>query len=232
MVKKLKYIFIVLFLVFGVFNLKAEQLPDTRFTEEGVPFQRDWRFNAGTPQYCFGKTDGISVDGCNTGYMDAQRFQVISSGTSVNVQIYTGSTAGANPKVRLAVYDDTTWGLGTQCGYGCPQNKLWEGDSLTWLPNTWLISTVTSINLIAGKYYWLVFKVNVNATRILYGATAPLQNHWWKSGQAWTSPFLNPFGLSSGRNSNQHNLQLCYEIGGEEVYSGRFPRGILRGVMR
>jgi len=147
----------------------------------------------------------FGLDGCPshwavaTGYVDACRFQAPEDGVSTRLEILTW-TSSQGSTFRLAIYDDEN---------ARPKNKLWEGTDITYRGGTWCGEDVSTIQLTAGNYLWFAFKTSASE-EMCYVPDGPLNSHEWKSGQAYSDTFPNPWGNYSGRNSSRYTMRLHY----------------------
>jgi hypothetical protein len=157
-----------------------------------------------------------------TGYADACRFQAPEDGTSTRLEILTWTSAKGST-FRLAVYDDNN---------AHPGNKLWEGADITYDGGEWCGEEVTSIQLTQNAYYWFAFKTSA-PEEMCYVGSGPANSHEWKSNQAYSDTFPNPWGGYSGRNSNRYTMRMHYTTptgarGIIEIDAGVIEGGFIR----
>ncbi len=146
----------------------------------------------------FGQDNCPSHWAVNTGYADAQRFQVPEDGTSSRLEILTYGEVGGGT-LRMAVYDDST---------GHPNHKLWEGSDISYVPGNWCGEDVTTIQLTQNTFYWFAFKTSTTEETCF--AAGPADSHEWKSGQPFASSFPNPWGYYTGHNNNRYSMRMHY----------------------
>jgi hypothetical protein len=147
----------------------------------------------------FGLDSCPSHWGVATGYADACRFQAPEDGTSTRLEILTWTSAKGST-FRLAVYDDDN---------GHPQNRLWEGTDIAYSGGIWCGEDVTTIQLAQGAYYWFAFKTS-HSEEMCYVGSGPAYSHEWKSNQAYSDTFPNPWASYTGHNSNRYTLRMHY----------------------
>ena len=134
-----------------------------------------------------------------TGYADACRFQAPEDGISTRLEILTWTSAKGST-FRLAVYDDDA---------GRPGNRLWEGTDITYHGGQWCGEDLAGIQFTRDACYWFAFKTSASE-EMCYVGSGPANSHEWKSNQAYSDTFPNPWGGYSGRNSNRYTLRMHY----------------------
>lgn len=222
--KRLCLFFIILFL--SVTAIAVQPINEPRFTQESVSYQLEWRFNRGRQDICFGY--GICPEnyGVKTGHLDGMRFQCVTGGQSTKIRILTPSDGTNIGDIRMGVYVDDG---------ALPGALLWEGTNQPYVAGVWIEEVVTSLTLESEVYYWLAYKVSKSTAEICYVMFSPAgrgPTHVWKKYEAFGNAFPDPWPSFSGGNFDRYSMQLCVEGGVADVYSGKFPRGIMRGVVR
>jgi hypothetical protein len=150
----------------------------------------------------------LGLDTCPQHYgvrihsVEGVRFQAPEDGISTRLEVLTfSSTKESKGTFRMAVYDDDD---------GDPENKLWEGTDQPYVGGEWCGEDVTSIELTQDAYYWFAFKVSQDYTEICYVAGGPPYSHHWKGNQPYEDSFPDPWGSSSGTNTNRYTMRMHY----------------------
>lgn len=218
----------------GKWNMKKGIMPGRKKMEEGNTNVKEgnWRIFL-VPflifLFCSALGAWFGQDTCpahylvGTGYADAQRFQASEDGTSTRLELRTYTMEPYLGTFRMSVYDDNS---------GSPNNKLWEGTDISYLPGGWCGEDVTTISITANNYYWFAFKVNTTE-EMCYDGSGPANFHKWKSGQTYANPFPNPWGSSSGSNTNRYSMRMHYtptaKKGTGGIIQDEESRGIIEG---
>lgn len=223
----MKRLFIIPILLFWcAFSFAAQPVREGRFSQADTYYQWEWRFNTGFADICFGNETCPANWGVYTSYLDVMRYQCVTGGAAIKIRILTPAGGTNTGTIRMGIYADrnipNNW----------PDALLWEGTAQSYVVDTWIEEAVSGITLVAGAWYWLGFKVSESTAELCYVPSGPLSSHLWRTNQTYTDPFPNPFGSTSFGNRNQYSMQICVAGGVADVYSGKFPRGIGRGITR
>lgn len=222
--KKLLVIPILLFWCLSAFA--GQPVRETRFAKAGEYFQWEWRFCAGVADICFGNGTCPNDYGVSTGYLDGMRFQCITGGQSTKIRILTPADGTNTGYIRMGVYAEDGQ---------LPGALLWEGTNQPYVAGAWIEEVVTSLTLESEVYYWLAYKVSQSTAEICYVPFTPAPRgptHIWKRFVGFGNAFPDPWGSLDGGNFDRYSMQLCIAGGVADVYSGKFPRGIFRGIGR
>lgn len=216
-----------LFLAVLIFLIPASAfaalpIKDPRVTQEATPFVWEWRFNAGIADECFGNETCPANWGVYTSYLDAQRYQCVTGGEAVKIRVLSPSAGTNSGTVRMGIYSDNS---------GSPNALLWEGTAQSYVAGTWIEEAVSGVTLVAETWYWLAFQVSTNTAELCYVPGGPSLSHRWLSNVTYANPFPDPWSGGSS-NTNQYSIQVCVAGGVSDTYSGKFPRGIGRGIIR
>lgn len=174
---------------------------------------------------CFGLDDCPSNWGVNPTALDAMRFQCETGGSVTKIRILCAAT-GDGEYIKMAVYED-----GPNY-YSPPGALLWEGTDQSYSAGNWVEESVTGLNVSSGTWYWLAYKVSETSTEICYSGGHNPYYHRYVFGQPYADDFPNPWTGTGNTNTNQYTMQLCVSSGAVAAYSGKFPRGIARGIIR
>jgi len=148
---------------------------------------------------CFGHSTFNNNSNQAANVINAMRFLCPVDSTSEHIEMLFTTGGAPVGSYRLAIYSDV---------YPTPGTKLWEGTTQT-SAEGWQGEDTTAIPLTANTYYWLAF--NLSTTQKLnYLSGQPASSHAWKTGQTFANAFPTSWGSSSGANTNQYTLRLCY----------------------
>ena len=122
-----------------------------------------------TTPVTLGETAQLGDDSGNTGTLWAQQSEPLTqSGTLQSMSFFVGSITGTNPKTILGIYASNAGGT-------APGALIASTSSFVPQPNQWNVQTLTaaqgqSLNLTAGKTYWLAYQVSVTGGLIHFAS--------------------------------------------------------------
>lgn len=159
--------------------------------------------NSWAEDACFGDSACTATWGVETDYIDAMRHYCSVGGTSTKIGILAGGGGGSGT-LRMGIYSDAT--------NPYPGTLLWEGTDQSYVGETWIEETATSLTLESGTYYWLAFKVS--GTQDLCYSIGAAASHHYRSLEvgSYATAFPNPWGTSTYYNTSQFNMEMCVSV--------------------